>query len=474
MASGVVEKHHEAFVHVVLLVAVEQSVSGIVGCELDVDFGFGFDEHYIFNHAANVLALWKAAQFETVPVQVDGVIVAAGVLELEPIALAMNERSGAGCGPGFAVDHPVVGRAVSGEPGFEDERDVDYVSVAGRRGGARGEDAVIPDDSVGLLPCGFAGAPGVFDDNAHAGGLDVLAHLAQNPDAGIVHFDDGADALGGGQAQHGNGLGIGNWIAVESDDAELVTCERDPMLLGRTGVEDVQEDALSVLDAQRFAKTEDTAVDGGKSIFGIHRTVSAAGHLAFPVVKGEEEFLVVVAGVVAGLDEQKAMLAGVLRLFEVCAGEGVGVVPAEACRAGRVGIARLAAGGDHRRAFFHGAIDIGRQKETVPMNDFFVGGVVGHIDGDLLPFPEAKQRAGDLLVVGDGLDGVFWGDLKRVGGDVYRVICGFEAESLIGHSCRSCRYAAELEEAATSKHNLKLAGEYGTRQEGATFGKRRM
>src|ERR1700733_10823114 len=127
----------------------------------------------------------------------------------------------------------MVRRAVSGESGFKDEWDVDYVSGAWRSRSRGGKLMVIPDESVRLLPCGFAATASVFDDDAHAGSLDVLAHLAQNPDTGVVHFNDSADALGGGQAQHGNRLGIGHRVAVQGNDAELMTCERDPMLLGR-------------------------------------------------------------------------------------------------------------------------------------------------------------------------------------------------------------------------------------------------
>ena len=126
----------------------------------------------------------------------DWVIVAAGVLELEPVALAVYERRGAGFGIRLAVDHPVIGRAVSGEFRFKDERDVDYVSwIGGRRRGC-GKLAVIPEKIFGLLPGGFAGAAGVFDDDSRACGLDVFADLAEDPDAGVVHFDKDADALG--------------------------------------------------------------------------------------------------------------------------------------------------------------------------------------------------------------------------------------------------------------------------------------
>src|SRR5580698_8424246 len=122
------KEHHETLVHVILLMAVEQCGSWVIGGELDMEFSFGFDEHYIFEYAVSVWVLRKTAQFEAVAMQMDRVVVAAGVPELKPVALAMHERCGAGFWPGFAVDRPVVGRAVSREFRFKDERYVDYVS----------------------------------------------------------------------------------------------------------------------------------------------------------------------------------------------------------------------------------------------------------------------------------------------------------------------------------------------------------
>ena len=46
----------------------------------------------------------------------------------------------------------------------------------------------------------------VFEDDAHAGELDVLADFAEDPDAGVVEFDDGGDAFGGREREHGDGL----------------------------------------------------------------------------------------------------------------------------------------------------------------------------------------------------------------------------------------------------------------------------
>jgi hypothetical protein len=90
------------------------------------------------------------------------------------------------------------------------------------------------------------------------------------------------------------------------------------------------------------------------------------------------------------------------------------------------------------------------------VHDLFVLRTIGDIDGDRLPFLEAKQRARNLLVVGDGLDGVLWGNVEREWGDVQGVIRRTYAMGRFWKGGRSCCHAAELEKAATSEHKLTL------------------
>ena len=59
------------------------------------------------------------------------------------------------------------------------------------------------------------------------------------------------------------------------------------------------------------------------------------GEERLPIAQGEKELLVVVAGVVAAVDEDEAELAGVGAFVQVVHGHGVGVIPAGAGRAGR-------------------------------------------------------------------------------------------------------------------------------------------
>ena len=56
------------------------------------------------------------------------------------------------------------------------------------------------------------------------------------------------------------------------------------------------------------------------------------------------------------------------------------------------------------------------------MYDLVVDGVVGDLNRHRLAFFEAQQRAGDLPIVGDGLDGAVWRDFECVGSDVDAVV----------------------------------------------------
>ena len=114
------------------------------------------------------------------------------------------------------------------------------------------------------------------------------------------------DAFGGRERSMGTDCGRGDGVAVEGDDAEGVAGERDPVHFGGAGVEDVEHEALALLDAQRLAEAEHLAVDGGDVVSGSHVAVVAGLELAVPVVEVEEDFGVVVAGVAGGFDDEES------------------------------------------------------------------------------------------------------------------------------------------------------------------------
>ncbi len=111
----------------------------------------------------------------------------------------------------------------------------------------RTEARVIPLEGRRREPLGFACVSGVFDDDAHAVMAVVIGGVAHDPDAGMIHLDDGGDALGGAEPEHGDCRGIGHGVAVECDDLELVAGKREAANFGGAAVEDVEQHALAWL-----------------------------------------------------------------------------------------------------------------------------------------------------------------------------------------------------------------------------------
>ena len=128
---------------------------------------------------------------------------------------------------------------------------------------------------------------------------------------------------------------------------------------------------------------------------------------------GEEDLLVVMAGVGCSINEKEAELPGVGTEREVAAGAGVGVIPARSGGAWSEGIAQAASRGNHGRAFFHGAVVKGVDGKAMPVDDVLLRRVVEDVNGYGLAVFEAQQGTWDLAVVGDGLDVDAGRDLER-------------------------------------------------------------
>ena len=64
-----------------------------------------------------------------------------------------------------------------------------------------------------MIPLGLAVLVGVLDDEAEAGAADGVFGGAEDPDAGVVHLDDGVDALAGADEEGVDGLaGVGTGL----------------------------------------------------------------------------------------------------------------------------------------------------------------------------------------------------------------------------------------------------------------------
>ena len=178
-------------------------------------------------------------------------------------------------------------------------------------------------------------------------------------------------------------------------------------VFGGAWVEDVKEDALVFADADGNAIAEAFAVDGEALVadfpavgFGVGLEAGRRGEFGlvlffgrgeegFPLVGGEEDFLIVAGGVFFGLDIDEGELAGVSAAGEVRHGHGVGVDEA-------------GAGGDDLAA---------------PVDELGGAGRVEEVDGDGDVFLEADEGAGDGAAVAEGGDGVVLGDVGEDGAD---------------------------------------------------------
>ena len=109
---------------------------------------------------------------------------------------------------------------------------------------------------------------------------------------------------------------------------------------------------------------------------------------------GEKHLLIVVPWVVGPLtvavfDEKKTELPGVSAGGEVRPGGRVRVIPACPRGSRREVVAQLAAGRNHRRAFFHRPVIQGVDRQAVPVNNLRAATLVHHINRHRYAFAHA-------------------------------------------------------------------------------------
>ena len=106
---SITKEHHEAEIHVVLLMAVEQRKAWVVGGELNDGFSAGINEDRIFVDAAD--GHGRAGELgdgEEMTVQMDGMIVSAVVLEAQTVSLPALQDGLRDVGEGLSVDGPLL------------------------------------------------------------------------------------------------------------------------------------------------------------------------------------------------------------------------------------------------------------------------------------------------------------------------------------------------------------------------------
>jgi hypothetical protein len=168
--------------------------------------------------------------------------------------------------------------------------------------------------------------------------------------------------------------------------------------------QDVQHDALALLDLDWISRAEHLAVDRCHIVDRVHITVVAAQELPVPVMEAKADLSIISSRVVTRFDQQETVQPAVLRLGEILPRERVRVIPTETCWLGGHGIARRGTRRNHRRAFFHCSVDIRRQVKAVPVNNLRIFRQVPNLNRLRFALTHPEQRTGNLAVVSHGPD----------------------------------------------------------------------
>ena len=95
----------------------------------------------------------------------------------------------------------------------------------------------------------------------------------------------------------------------------------------------------------------------------------------------------------------------------------------------------------------------------MPVDEVGIAGVVDHLDGDGLAFPQAQCRTRNRAIVCGGFDHLARGDLKRDRGDAYRVIDRYRTlgQSLVRPPSkgRHSHHASAVQNSAAAQWNFE-------------------
>ena len=188
MVSDHVEQQLESVIHVELLMAVEERQTVHCRRYIHLNLPEALYKHDIFENAGRGLAV-HIRQFKAVPVQVDRMSVISLIVEHQAIALTFLQPMRL-CLliEARAIDRPPV-EAPGAAVDFPEDQRNRFVGLWDGAGLA--EERVIPRLLLRLHPARRTSAVGVLDDDAHAI-LAVIVHWrTQNPDAGVLHLNDG-------------------------------------------------------------------------------------------------------------------------------------------------------------------------------------------------------------------------------------------------------------------------------------------
>src|ERR1700733_2255225 len=130
----------------------------------------------------------------------------------------------------------------------------------------------------------------------------------------MAHLDDGVDPFASAQIERRYFTRLRHQISIQRGDKKFVACKSNLNILSRTGVEDVEQNALPSLDANRLTVTKRLAVDRADAVADLDHAGTPVGftellhggwvvivvHVEIkrlPLMRGEEDLLVIAPGV---------------------------------------------------------------------------------------------------------------------------------------------------------------------------------
>ncbi len=103
-------------------------------------------------------------------------------------------------------------------------------------------------------------------------------------------------------------------------------------------------------------------------------------------MEAKRRFRIVTAGVALRFDAEHPKLTSKRGAIQISSSGNVRVVPARTGGSHNKTISLRASRGNKRRAFFRRSINLGSEKETVPVDEFRILRVVDDVDRDTLAF----------------------------------------------------------------------------------------
>src|ERR1700683_363528 len=101
----------------------------------------------------------------------------------------------------------------------------------------------------------------ILDDNAHAVAAVIIREVTHDPYTGMVHLNNRGNAFCGSQPEHWNFDRRWDRVAVDRDDFETVSRQREAANFSCTTIQHVKEHPLTLFDPHRFPMPQHPAID---------------------------------------------------------------------------------------------------------------------------------------------------------------------------------------------------------------------